>query len=327
MRETRSSLLLIVSLLLFLMSFVILCTWGYNEYYRAKDSGKMTRVVKGDSATIAKAARDAANATRDSLQKIFFATIQNLDKRFDSTFNFADSLQIPLNQRLTEFFKLKTEISEILANRNNDADLGIARQKISELQKKVNELAGRNNEVEQENRRLYAMLKQLSADKSPDETARPVSFENKAVSKVDNKPTAEKSSVTENSFQAYDLRLSSVMVTDNKELETFQAIQTDKFIGSFIVKNNNAINNVAELFIIISQPDGQVLQKSTWESGTFETMEGRKVYSCKLRFDYTKGEPKKLLFSISSEKFVKGSYTMQVYYNGSLIGRIYKTLS
>jgi len=309
------------------MSFVILCTWGYNEYYRAKDSGKMTRVVKGDSATIAKAARDAANATRDSLQKIFFATIQNLDKRFDSTMNFADSLQIPLNQRLTEFFKLKTEISEILANRNNDADLGIARQKISELQKKVNELAGRNNEVEQENRRLYAMLKQLSAEKSPDETARSVSFENKAVNKVDTKPSPEKSSVTENSFQAYDLRLSAVMVTDNKELETFQAIQTNKFIGSFIVKNSNAINNVAELFIIISQPDGQVLQKSTWESGTFETMEGRKVYSCKLRFDYTKGEPKKLLFSISSEKFVKGNYTMQVYYNGSLIGRIYKTLS
>jgi len=327
MRETRSSLLLIVSLLLFLMSFVILCTWGYNEYYRTKDSKIQAKVLKGDSTAIAKAARDAAIATRDSLQKIFFTTLQNLDKRFDSTLNFADSLQIPLNQRLSEFFKLKTEISNILANRNNDADLGLARQKISELQKKVNELLGRNNEVEQENKRLYAMLKQLSAEKSPVETARSVAFENKVVNQVENKPSPEKSAITENSFQAYDLRLSAIMVTDNKELETYQAIQTDKFVGSFIVKNSKAVNNVAELFIVISQPDGQVLQKSTWESGTFETLNGRKVYSCKLRFDYTKGEPKKLLFNISSEKFVKGNYTMQVYYNGSLIGKIYKTLS
>ena len=83
MRETRSSLLLIVSLLLFLMSFVILCTWGYNEYYRTKDSKIQAKVLKGDSTAIAKAARDAAIATRDSLQKIFFTTLQNLDKRFD----------------------------------------------------------------------------------------------------------------------------------------------------------------------------------------------------------------------------------------------------
>lgn len=96
-------------------------------------------------------------------------------------------------------------------------------------------------------------------------------------------------------------RFLAIMVTDNKELETYQAIQTDKFVGSFIVKNSKAVNNVAELFIVISQPDGQVLQKSTWESGTFETLNGRKVYSCKLRFDYTKGEPKNY-FSISVVK-------------------------
>lgn len=324
MRENRSSLLLIVSLLLFLMSFVILCTWGYNEYYGTREKTKTIGAVKGDSATIAKAARDAANATRDSLQKIFIATIRQLDKRFDSTLNLASTIQTPLQERLNEFFLLKTEISDILKDKNNDADLGLARQKISELQKKINELVGRNNEVEQENKRLYAMLKQLSADnKVPEQNARPVSFENKSEIKA----APEKNQGTENVFQAYDLRLSAFTVADNKELETYQAVETDKFIGSFVVKNNHAVNNVAEVFIIILQPDGHVLQKSTWESGTFETLEGRKIYSCKLRFDYTKGEPKKLLFSINSEKFIKGNYTMQVYYNGSMIGKISKSLN
>ena len=324
MRENRSSLLLIVSLLLFLMSFVILCTWGYKEYYGTREKTKTIGAVKGDSATIAKAARYAANATRDSLQKIFIATIRQLDKRFDSTLNLASTIQTPLQERLNEFFLLKNEISEILKDKNNDADLGLARQKISELQKKINELVGRNNEVEQENKRLYAMLKQLSADnKVPEQNARPVSFENKSEIKV----APEKNQGTENVFQAYDLRLSAFTVADNKELETYQAVETDKFIGSFVVKNNHAVNNVAEVFIIILQPDGHVLQKSTWESGTFETLDGRKIYSCKLRFDYTKGEPKKLLFSINSEKFIKGNYTMQVYYNGSMIGKISKSLN
>lgn len=324
MRENRSSLLLIVSLLLFLMSFVILCTWGYNEYYGNREKSKSTGIVKGDSATIAKAARDAANATRDSLQKIFIATIKQLDKRFDSTLNFASSIQTPLQERLNEFFLLKTEISDILKDRDNDADLGLARQKITELQKKINELAGRNTEVEQENKRLYALLKQLSAEnKVPEQNARPVSFENKPETKA----APEKNLGVENVFMAYDLRLSAFTIADNKELETYQAMETDKFIGSFVVKNNHALNNVAEVFIIIVQPDGHVLQKSTWESGTFETLEGRKIYSCKLRFDYTKGEPKKLLFSISSEKFMKGNYTMQVYYNGSVIGKMSKSLN
>ena len=80
------------------------------------------------------------------------------------------------------------------------------------VQKKINELMGRNNEVEQENKRLYAMLKQLSAEnKLPEQNARPVSFENKQEIKV----APDKNLGTENVFQAFDLRLSAFTVTDN----------------------------------------------------------------------------------------------------------------
>ncbi len=319
MRESRSSLLLLVSLLLFLMSFVILCTWGYNTYYRSKEDKKAASFFIKDTAAIGKATRDIANATRDSLQKIYAETISDLDKRFDSSLNYADTLKGSLKVKLAEFYTLKTEISDILKNRNNDSDLGLAKEKIAELQKKVNELLGRNNEVEQENKRLYAMLRQLSGEKGAESTVRPVVF--------DNKPVTDKANLPENLFQAFDLHLSALMVIDDREMETYQAMQTDKFVGSFVVKNNNAINNVAEVVIIIMQPDGKVLQKSTWESGTFESQEGKKIYSCKMRFDYTRGEPKKLLFSINGEKFIKGNYSMQVYYNGALIGKIYKTLT
>ena len=319
MRDSRSSLLLIVSLLLFLMSFVILCTWGYNAYYKTKDEKKATAIFIKDTAAITKATREIANATRDSLQKIYAATIQNLDRRFDSTLNYADTLKGSLNVKLAEFYKLKTEISDILKDRSNNADLGLARRKISELQKRIDDLLGKNNEVEEENKRLYAMIQQLSKEKSPEQNILPVV--------LDTKPVSNRSTIPVSVFQAYDLHLSAVMVIDDKELETFQAMQTDKFVGSVVVKNNNAINNVAEIFIVVLQPDGHVLQKSAWESGTFETLDGKKIYSCKMRFDYIRGEPKKLLFSLSTDKYMKGNYTMQIYYNGSLIGKMYKTLT
>lgn len=321
MKENRSSLLLLVSLILFLMSFVILCTWGYNTYYKSREEKKGTTIFK-DSAAIAKATRDIANATRDSLQKVYATTINSLGNRIDSSLHYADSLRIPLDNKIAEFFKLRTEINNILTDKSNDANLGIARQKITELQKRVNDLLGRNTEVEEENKRLYALLNQLNSETKSSaipENIKPVSFENKNL--------LQKNIAVENVFTAYDLHLSALMVTDDKELETYQAEQTDKFVGSFIVKSNNSLTNVAEIVIVIVQPDGHVLQKSTWESGTFETREGKKIYSCKMRFDYTKGEPKRLLFSVSAEKYLQGNYSMQVYSNGSLIGKIVKSLS
>lgn len=330
MRDSKSSLLLLVSLILFLMSFIILCTWGYNTYYKSKED-KQRPVVSAldDPATIAKATKAIADATRDSLQKVYAATIKELDSKLDSTFNYADSLKGPLDIKLDEFFKLRNDITTILKDKSSNANLGVARQKITELQRRVDELIGRNKDVEQENKRLYAMLKQLSDNmKEPDQqNVRPVVFENKQVNET-SLPGSNTSVPAANTFVASDLRLSALMETDNnKELETSQALQTDKLVGSFIVKNELNPNNNAEVIIVVLQPNGQVLQKSSWESGTFTTREGRKIYSCKMRFDYNKGEVKRLNFSLSSDKYMKGNYIMQIYHNGTMIGKLSKTLS
>ncbi|MEP7164435.1 MAG: hypothetical protein ABI741_07070 [Ferruginibacter sp.] len=328
MRDSKSSLLLLVSLILFLMSFIILCTWGYNVYYKSKEAKNQSRIAIDDSATIAKATAAIANATRDSLQKIYTATIRELDSKLDSTFKFGDSLKGPLDIKLDEFFKLRNEIATILKDKNSNANLGVARQKINELQRRVEELVGRNKDVEQENKRLYAMLKQLSVNmKEPEQqNVRPVVFENKTVAD----PNSNNSNISNAAgiFTATDLRLAALMETDNnKELETYQAIQTDKLVGSFIVKNDYNPNNNAEVIVVVLQPNGLVLQKSSWESGTFNTSEGKKIYSCKMRFDYSKGEVKHLNFTISNDKYIKGNYIMQIYHNGMLIGKLSKTLS
>ena len=98
-------------------------------------------------------------------------------------------------------------------------------------------------------------------------------------------------------------------------------------MGTFVVKNNSPINTKSDIMVVVVQPNGQILQKSDWESGVFETAEGKKIYSCRLKCETNKGESRQLNFSISADKYLRGNYSMQVYYNGVLIGKVNKVLS
>ncbi len=314
MKNARSILLLIVSSLLFLVSFVLLWTWGYRVYIKTPGDNTKTGIIRKDPAT-------APVTTRDSLQSIYTATINKLDTRLDSTWNNADSLKGQLDMKLGEFYRLRTEIAALLKDHGTDANLDVAKQKIDELQQKVKDLLNKNSDMENENKKLAAILEQLAANKKDPATS--------TVQRVsyDNSVPAEKSNGEGGALTVSELHLAAVMLENEKEQETTQAQQTQKLIGSFTVKNNGNQSNPAEVMVVVLQPDGQVLKNSAWESGSFNTNEGKKIYSYKMRLDYSKGEPKRLLFSLSTDKYQKGNYTMQVYYNGTLIGKLLKTLS
>ena len=313
MKNIRSLLLIIVSFLLFSVSFVLLWTWGYRVYIKTPRDNSKAGIVSKDPAV-------AAVTTRDSLQSIYTATINKLDTRLDSTWNNADSLKGQLDMKLGEFYRLRTEIAALLKDHGTDANLDVARQKIDELQQKVKDLLNKNSDVENENKKLAAILEQLAVNKKDPgaSTVQRVSY--------DNSVPAEKNN-GEGILTLSELHLAAVMTENDKELETTQAQQTQKLVGSFTVKNNGNQLNPAEVMVVVLQPDGQVLKNSAWESGSFTTNEGKKIYSYKMRLDYSKGEPKRLLFSLSTDKYQKGNYTMQVYYNGTLIGKLMKVLS
>src|ERR1700754_523547 len=100
MRDTKSLLLLLVSLLLVLVSFVLIWTWGYN-YYTTNAAAKANTVQTApDSAAI-------AGKVRDSLQKVYDATLQDLDIQLNSTLVHSDSLQTQLEVKLAEFYRLR----------------------------------------------------------------------------------------------------------------------------------------------------------------------------------------------------------------------------
>jgi hypothetical protein len=317
MKDSKSLLLLVVSVLLILVSFALLWSWGYNLGNQKSEKQGTVYIIKDSTA--------AANATRDSLNRIYANTIENISI-LDSTWNRADSLKQDLDVKLTDFYKLRNEIAELLKNPSTKADLEIAKQKIGELQKKVDQLRDRNAEIERENKRLYGVLAQLTADQKQAlqnyrATTTASSSDNRTIPVQQDRP-APVGSV----FTASDLRLSAMMVDEGKEQETYQALQTDKFVGSFVVRNNLSQTSNAEIMVVLVQPDGKVVKSSAWESGSFETPEGRRIYSCKVRFEYSKGESKRLSFTVNADKCVKGNYTVQLYQNGIMIAKSSKTL-
>ncbi|MGC4103846.1 hypothetical protein [Ferruginibacter sp.] len=309
MRDTKSLSLLLLSSVLFLLSIILLCTWGYQYYHQIQDDKTKTQAAKTVAPTI-------PDGTRDSLLKIYQVTLSSLDNRLDTAWYYADSLKGNLDINLKEFYRLRDEIAALLQTKAPNADdLNLARKKIIELQQRVTQLRYRNSDVEAENAKLRALLEQLSKEtQGIEDNSKQMERENKTL-------TAKVNSMV--FMSAANLNLSAL--SNNEQQETNEAGQTEKLVGSFTIKSN--VSSKCDIVVVVVQPNGQVLQKSAWESGSFETADGKKIYSCKLHCETSKGEPKQLNFSITADKYLKGNYSLQVYHNGVLIGRASKTLS
>jgi hypothetical protein len=311
MRDTKSLSLLLLSSVLFLLSIILLCTWGYQYYHQIQqDNTKVPFAATAAPSTV-------PDATRDSLLKIYKVTLNTLDNRLDTAWYYTDSLKGNLDINLREFYTLRDEIAAMLQDKSANVDLNLARKKIGELQQKVQMLRYRNSDVENENKRLKAILEQLGKEtQGIQQNSKQVEQENKNLA---DKVSAMTTISTVN--------LSLAALANNDQQETAVAGQAEKLVGSFTVKNTGNNYSKCDIIIVVLQPDGQVLQKSAWESGSFETTEGRKVYSCKVRCETTKGESKKLNFSITADNYQKGNYTLQIYHNGIMIGKASKVLS
>jgi hypothetical protein len=306
MRDTKSLSLLLLSSVLFLLSIILLCTWGYQYYHQIQQD--KTQLITNTVPTV-------PDSTRDSLLKIYKVTLNNLDSRMDTAWYYTDSLKGNLDINLKDFYRLRDEIAVLLQDKNTNADLNIASKKIGELQQKINLLRYKNTDVENENKKLKAVLELMAKESNG------IEQNSKLIERENINLNARVNALV--SISAANLNLSAL--ANNEQQETTEARQTEKLVGSFTIKSN--YNSKADFVIVVLQPDGQVLQKSAWESGSFETKEGRKIYSCKLRCETAKGESKQLNFSLTADKYLKGNYTMKIYHNGILIGKMNKLLS
>lgn len=303
------------SLLLVMLSVGLTGTWVYHLYDKTQYTKIRREVFVKDSLAV-------AQGVQDSLHKIYSQTIDELDAQLDSSRTSAGILKGELSSKLAEIYRLRTEIAAIL--KKNDVkreDLVLARKKTAELQQLVQDLQSKNFTIEEEKQQIAAALDKVNIQvKSLEGNMQELTRENKVL--------AEKISLA-SAFVTTELNLAPVTLKRDKELETSSAAKTNKLVISFGVKNNISDYDNAELYVVVIQPDGSTMTIDAWESSsTIDTRnEGKKRYTRKVKFEYLKGENKKLSFSLNPDDYQKGTYTVQLYHNGLMIGQASKTLN
>ena len=296
------------SILLAFLAGGLVITWIYHIYDKSHYSNHTREVFVKDSIAV-------AEAVSDSLRIYYTRALDQLGVEKLQIDSSNSSLKGELGQRVTEINKLRDEISIILKRKNlSQADLTEAKTKINDLQSKIENMRRENTSLVEERTKLNGVLAQLNGEmNSLQQNMEKVSAENKDLAQKINDASV---------FIASEIKFAAVNVkADEKESETTQQKKANKFVTSFTVQNNILDLESAEVIVVITDPSGKSLNTEVWDAGSFETKtDGRKIYTLRVKFEYNKGEAKRLIFSLEPNSFEKGTYKLSLYHNGIRIG-------
>ncbi len=300
-------------LLIALLAVGLVGTWVYHLYDKTLYSQQINTLVTADST--------AVNKVRDSMYQAVAAMQKDFGGTLDSLSSENDSMKVKMELKIREIKRLRSQIAEALGKKDlNRDDLEKARTLILQLKDQVAELNGQNTDLETQHRELQVTFNQLSAN--ADSLAKNMSRLNQENAVMREK--IEQGSV----FIASDVRLTAVTVKGDKDQETGQAKKAEKLLITFAIQNNmNAYDN-EQMMIVIIQPDDKVLQNINWNSGSFDTKSaGRKAFTRVVKFDYERAERKDFRFSLQPDTFQKGTYNLQLWHQGVLIGQAQEDLN
>jgi|SRR6187200_254004 hypothetical protein len=251
---------------------------------------------------------------RDSLESLYKFT---LDK-YDSVTVANNDLSGKLTGKQSEISKLKGEINSILKKKNATAsELARAKTLIEELNSQIETLQAENTRLTGENQTLTAEKAQLIVEKD-------TLTANLTTTQAEKKVLEETVDVG-STFSASNIAMTPIKQKGDKEKETTTAKRVDKLVISFDVENRITKSGPADMYIIVTAPDGKVISEAN--GGTFTTREeGDKSFTSKLTVPYEQGKRQNVQLPLTQDKFQVGAYKIQVYHNGFKIGEGVTTL-
>ncbi|HEV8273925.1 MAG TPA: hypothetical protein VGQ04_21580 [Chitinophagaceae bacterium] len=251
---------------------------------------------------------------RDSLESLYKFT---LDK-YDSVTVANNDLSGKLTGKQSEIAKLKGEINGILKKKNATAsELARAKTLIEELNSQIETLQAENARLTGENQTLTTEKAQLIVEKD-------TLTANLNTTQAEKKVLEETVDVG-STFSASNISITPMKQKGDKEKETTTAKRVDKLVVSFDVENRIAKSGPADMYIIVTSPDGKVMSEAN--GGTFTTREeGDKTFTSKLTVPYEQGKRQNVQLPLTQDKFQVGDYKIQVYHNGFKIGEGVRTL-
>lgn len=205
-----------------------------------------------------------------------------------------------LGHKLEQLTILQAEIDSLLLSqslRKEDEEGEEGNVEEKELRRKVEELREKNNRILRENQRLQETVGQLSTQKHTGNLV-----QNRSASAI----------------RISNLRMNAI--TDSGAYTTVSE-RTRTFRVYFLIKSKGV--SKAVFYVVILKPDGSVLAKAQESSGTFQSEDRKIKFSEKLIF---MPPDKNLQCSLKVNKPHPGTYIVEVYYAGRIIGSLKKTL-
>jgi regulator of replication initiation timing len=296
------------NLLIGILAAGLLGTWGYLLYDKNKS---------GETIQVAQTQAENNMTQRDSLKLLY----DDAEMRLDSITGANNNLQGEKSALQKQIDANKKEIRRILSDKNATvADLKRAKTMISDLNNQIVSLEAEVSRLTGENQELTANNTQLTTEKQ-------VLEQNLTTSTTEKEALAQTVDVG-STFSASNIQITPVNEKKSgKEKTTTSAKKVDKIVVSFDVENRIARSGPAEMYIIVTAPDGKVVSDPALGSATLTTRtDGDKPFTAKVPVEYEQGTRKALSFPIRQEDFQRGDYKIEIYHNGFKIGEGVRTL-
>ena len=275
------------NILLLVVSLCLVGTWVYHLYDKNKYSNQQAPVSVKDSIA-------AQRSTNDSLRLAYNTVLSQID----SSRNAADtSTAATIPTATNEIDSLRNEIAAILTINNiTKEDLRRAEEKIKQLQQRLSNTAATTTTVVD---------------------PRPVVTSSTGNSKTD--LPAKQEAVNE-VFSASGISLRAIQ-GDGKDQVTVNAAAAASLAIACVVQNRTTSFTDTEVYMVLTDPSGEVVQDDPWQSGMFTTGNDRIPYTRKAKLAYTKGDNSRIAMNLKLPEYPKGLYSVQFYHNGVRIGR------
>jgi regulator of replication initiation timing len=310
MKENKTHTLTTISLALLVLSFILLGIWGYRSFF----SDQAHTPIQEDSSLLASDKPVSPAHEHPTGENTLDTLLQNAIKK-------ADSVTAKYKEAISEYSSMRTELMDMLNTDQDSAALETARQKIRDLNRKIDELVRKNEKMERENKKLSIALNRLEKLRKR-RSVLPV--DQPAVTPPE--PIAPEPPKQVKNIQLQNISLSAVYSDGISEPETTESAKAQKLKGSFTCKNLSEESSPAEVVLVLTGPDGKVIQNS-WESGLFDTEKGKKTYTSKMRFDIPARNSVKIPFTVGADSFTKGKYSIEIFRDGRSLGKSEKNLN
>ncbi|MEO6611110.1 MAG: hypothetical protein ABIT05_03220 [Chitinophagaceae bacterium] len=293
------------NLLIGLLAAGLLGTWGYLLYDKNKSGEKIE-------------AQQTQITTLDSAKTDVQREFDNALARLDSVTGSNNNLQGQLTDRQKDIDAKKAEIRKILNDKNaTQSQLAKARTMISELNEKISSLEADVARLTGENQELNVANTSLKLEKTDLET-------NLATTNSEKEELAKTVDVA-STFSASNIQVTPINQKNNgKEKSTTTAKRVDKLVVSFDVENRIAKSGPADMYLIVTAPDGKIISQ---DGNVLNTRtDGDKNFTAKIPVNYEQGTRKSVQFPIQQTDFNTGNYKIEVYHNGFKIGEGVRSL-